>query len=393
MLAGISALEPSSQTSINGGGDGTAVGAIFRVLSVHGSPATPASNGTKDPGSVGDDVTKVSTTESLIMQACLVLSAIAQGLVARGRLGASCMLTTSQPKQRARLSALAYQASMDDSLPRPSTSFCASATLALASILALEYGVEGTGGSCWEAALPLLPSDVNLRSLLQSPLGNLGSSPEDGQQFSCKNRGMLTSWHGFRDGYVGALEARLISGGSSAAEQACSAGLPLVLMSLLAGRQKGTDGEVDGVGEDLIGLSPKGVVWAVSAIDLCLPGGAFRDILLRREQLQALMVLLDGSHLTHVKLWEGAGGGHDGVRDTVNAVVRALEFPFTVSQQAPGSPSTSTSGSLLAGSTSPGAKKGIDGAELSKAVLASMPHYWQLLQEVNLLLSTRLLPI
>ncbi|CAM6128762.1 unnamed protein product [Calypogeia fissa] len=390
VLAGISTSEPPSLTSINGGGDGTAVGAIFRVLSVHGSSATPASNGTKEPGPVGDDITKGSTTESLIMQACLALSAIAQGLVVQGRHGASCMLTSSQPKQRARLAALAYQASMDERSPRLSTSFCASATLALSSILALEQGFESTGGSCWvsEAALPLLPSYSNLRSLLQVPLADLGSCPEDGQLFACKNRGMITNWHGVRDGYVGALEARLRWGSSMAAEQACSAGLPLVLVSLLAGGRKGIDAEVDetdGVGEDLIGLSPRGVVWAVSAIALCLPGGGFRDVLLRREQLQALMFLLDRSHMTHVQLWEGAGGGREGLRDIVYEIVKILDFPFTVSQQTPGSPSASTSSSagLGTGSTAPGGKKGIDGAELSKVVSASMPHYWQLLQEVN----------
>lgn len=110
MLAGIPTHEPPSQNSISGGGDGTAVGAIYRVLSVHGAPGITTPSGDNE----ADATTTSNTSVDLITQACLALAAVAQGLASRGRHGASCMLTTSQPKQRARLAALAHQASVQD---------------------------------------------------------------------------------------------------------------------------------------------------------------------------------------------------------------------------------------------------------------------------------------
>lgn len=61
----------------------------------------------------GDGGAVANTTGDLITHACLALAAVAQGLASRGRRGASCILTTSQPKQRARLAALAHQASTE----------------------------------------------------------------------------------------------------------------------------------------------------------------------------------------------------------------------------------------------------------------------------------------
>ncbi|BBN17969.1 fused [Marchantia polymorpha subsp. ruderalis] len=387
VLAGISAQESPSQTPVSGGGDGTAVGAIFRVLSVHGSSSAPTNNGFKEPGTAATEATLKLATEGLLKQACLALAAIAQGLMTQGRRGASCMLSGSQPKQRARLSALAHQSLLDVVPKTPLTmSRSASAVLALSSILSLEQGIDRFGGPCWvsELVLPLLPSYSVIRSSLQVSPAQYGA---EAHQASSVNSGMLTSWHGLRDGYVGVLEARLRWGGSSALEQACSAHIPLVLVSLLAGGLKGSSEEADepaGLGEDLIGLSPRGVVWALSAIAYCLPGGGFRDVLLRREQLQALLALVEKTHLTHVQSWEGAGGGSDGLRDTVHGVVRVLEFPFTISQQAtPTSPPPASGNSTVAGSDSPGGKRGSEGTELTRTVTASMPHYWQLLQEVN----------
>lgn len=109
VLAGIPTHEPPSYNTINGGGDGTAVAAVYKVLSIHGAPGVTTPNRAND----GDGGAAVSATGDLITHACLALAAVAQGLASRGRRGASCILTTSQPKQRARLAALAQQASME----------------------------------------------------------------------------------------------------------------------------------------------------------------------------------------------------------------------------------------------------------------------------------------
>lgn len=108
VLTGIPTHEPPSYNTISGGGDGTAVGAVYRVLSLHGAPGVAASNGPNEA-----DGGMTNTTGDLITHACLALAAVAQGLASRGRRGASCILTTSQPKQRARLAALAHQASIE----------------------------------------------------------------------------------------------------------------------------------------------------------------------------------------------------------------------------------------------------------------------------------------
>ncbi|KAL3683437.1 hypothetical protein R1sor_001459 [Riccia sorocarpa] len=384
VLAGISTQEPPSQTPVSGGGDGTAVGAIFRVLSVHGPSSAPTNNGgAQEPGTAATEAALKVAAEGLMKQACLALAAIAQGLLAQGRRGASCMLSGSQPKQRARLSALAHQSLLDTVPKTPLTmSRCASAVLALSSILNLEQGIDRFGGPCWvsELVLPLLPPFSVIRGSLQAP-ATLYEDKEGNQFVNKSGSGMLTSWHGLRDGYIGVLDTRLRWGGSLAVEQACSASFPYGLVSLLAGGLTGGGSNEPGRhGEDLIGLSPKGVVWALSAIAHCLSGGGFHDVLLRREPLQAIVALIDQKHLVHVQSWEGAGGGDEGMRETVCGVVKVLEFPFTVSQQtaAPGSP---TSGTLTA-PNSPGARRG-DGADLGKVINASMPLYWQLLQEVN----------
>ncbi|KAL2612342.1 hypothetical protein R1flu_024034 [Riccia fluitans] len=386
MLAGIPSQEQPTQTPVSGGGDGTAVAAIFRVLSVHGSSSAPTNNGVKEPGTAATEAALKVATEGLLKQACLALAAIAQGLLAQGRRGASCMLSGSQPKQRARLSALAHQSLLDVVPKTPLTmSRSASAILALASILNLEQGVDRFGGPCWvsELVLPLLPSYSVIRSSLQVTAAQYEA--KEGNQFVNRNPGMLTSWHGLKDGYIGVLDTRLRWGGPLAVEQACSVNFPLVLVSLLAGRLSGSGADRPaGLGDDLIGLSPKGVVWVLSAIEHCLSGGGFRDVLLRREPLQVILALIDKKHLAHIQSWEGAGGGGDGVRDTVHGVVRILDFPLTTSHQtaAPGSPTLSSTSGSVSVPNSPGGRKG-DGADLTKVVTASMPLYWQLLQEVN----------
>lgn len=269
----------------------------------------------------------------------------------------------------------------------------AAAMLALSSILALEQGLETKSGvPSWTAetalSLPSFPSLSSLRSLIKiAPQNGQASAPtlQEGQP---RNSGMLTSWHGIRDGCVGLLEARLRWGGPATSEQCHSLGFPLVLVTLLAGGPRAGDDcdEPSGLGDDLIGLSPIGVTWAVSAVAHTLKGGGYRDVLFRREPVLTLLELMDRVHLSHLQLWEGNSGGRDGLRALVHEIVGVLEFPFVQSQNIPGSPSGSVmnSNANMLGSSSPSARSTADtGIELARAMTANMPHYWQLLQEVN----------
>ena len=265
---------------------------------------------------------------------------------------------------------------------------CAAAMLALASILALEQGLElKSGVPPWTAetalSLPSYPSLSALRNLIKLCPQNAVPNPPDANG---RNSGMLTSWHGIRDGCVGLLEARLRWGGVSVAEQCCSMGFPVILMTLLAGGSKQGDDcdEPNGLGDDLIGLSPIGVTWAISSIAHTLKGGGYRDILFRREPMITLLDLMDRVHLTHLQLWEGNGGGRNGLRALVHESVGVLEFPFAQAQSVPGPASGSApSNNAALNSPSPGGRSMPDsGMELAKAMTANMAQYWQLLQEV-----------
>lgn len=265
---------------------------------------------------------------------------------------------------------------------------CAAAMLALSSILALEQGLElRSGVPAWTAetalSLPSFPSLSALRNLIKpSPQNTLPTSLDA----NGRNSGMLTSWHGIRDGCVGLLEARLRWGGVSIAEQCCSMGFPVILVTLLAGGSKQGDDcdEASGLGDDLIGLSPIGVTWALSALAHTLKGGGYRDILFRREPVLTLLDLMDRVHLSHLQLWEGDSGGRDGLRALVHEIVGVLEFPFAQAQGFPGPVSGSAlSNNAAINSPSPGGRVMPDsGMELAKAMAANMPQYWQLLQEV-----------
>jgi fused-like protein len=262
---------------------------------------------------------------------------------------------------------------------------CAAAMLALSSILALEQGLElKSGAPAWTAetalSLPSFPSLSALRNLIKLSPQNALPTPQDANG---RNSGMLTSWHGIRDGCVGLLEERLRWGGVSVAEQCCSMGFPVILVTLLAGGSKQGDDcdEPSGLGDDLIGLSPVGVTWAISALAHTLKGGGYRDILFRREPVLTLLNLMDRVHLSHLQLWEGNCGGRDGLRALVHEIVGVLEFPFAQAQIAPGSVPGSNNAAL--NSPSPGGRATPDsGMELAKAMTANMPQYWQLLQEV-----------
>lgn len=258
----------------------------------------------------------------------------------------------------------------------------AAAMLALSSVLALEQGLElKSGAPAWTAetalSLPTFPSLSVLRNLIKLSSQNAPPTPSDAQG---RNSGMLTSWHGIRDGCVGLLEARLRWGGASVAEECCTMGFPVILITLLAGGSKhgNENDEPSGLGDDLIGLSPVGVTWAVSSIAHTLKGGGYRDILFRRSPVLTLLDLMDRVHLSHLQLWEGNCGGRDGLRALVHEIVGVLEFPFAQAQNMP------ISGSAPNNNTpSPGGRTTPDsGVDLARAMTANMPQYWQLLQEV-----------
>lgn len=389
ILCGIPNQDPASNI-VNGGGDGTIVGAMFRLLSLHGS-----SSSNKDAASgeciESDNPGKKSAPGVVILHTCLVLTTIAQGLKFCGKHNASCVLTATQQKQRARLTALAHQASSDDwssgSFPQHR---CAAAMLALASILSLEHELHGPINSSWvsEIALALIPPTATIRVHLRQPFVDKSNTSDQREERSALSNGsgMLTHWHGLRDGCVGLLETRVKWGGPLAVEQACSNGIPGFLISLLVDQPRKLNQEVGGFLEDKVGLSPTGLVWALSAIAQCLTGGAYRDILLKKEPLSIILGLMSELHLRYIKHWGGHGGGSAGLRDLVNEIINILAFPFIVTQQCPGLPSTSASISsgLLLNSNSPGGRVGTENAYIAKAVAENMPQYLQMLHEVRI---------
>ncbi|KAH9310037.1 hypothetical protein KI387_037948 [Taxus chinensis] len=389
VLCGIPVQELVS-SAVNGGGDGTVVGAVFRLLSLHGSSASNKEAASNESDNTG----KVSGPEAVILHACLSLVTIAQGLKLCGRRNASCVLTASQPKQRARLAVLAHQASSDDwstgAFPQHR---CAAAMLALASILSLEHDAHGPINSSWvsETALALIPPTATIRVHLRLPFvsESKGCDRKEERAVVSGGIGMLTHWHGLRDGCVGLLETRVKWGGPLAVEQACSNGIPGLLISLLADRPVKLNYEVGSCLEDKVGLSPTGVTWALSAIAQCLTGGAFRDILLKKEPLSIILGLISEPHLKYLKFWDGHGGGSVGLRNLVNEIINILAFPFIISQQSPGLPSTSASISsgFLLNSNSPGGRVGSENADIIKSVSASMTQYSQMLLEVSVVAS------
>ncbi|EFJ33693.1 hypothetical protein SELMODRAFT_230534 [Selaginella moellendorffii] len=363
VLAGISAKDRASNQA-PGGGDGTVVAAIFRMVSVHLASSQEGGN-------------KGSGIDGLLSYASFTLAAIAQGLAAQGRLSLSSMLTTSVPKQRARLGALTQLASLEQGAAALRQPRSAAAFLALAAILMLEQNADNSSVTS-DATLSLVSlKEISCHGLESSPCTMGLLSHVDDRGVWKKNGGMLTSWHGMRDGYVGVLLSRLSCGGTFGSEQACTAGLHLILISLLGSSPKITDDCSESEAfEGGAGLSPSGVLYSISALALCLPGGAYRDILLRKESLLALLSLLSKRHLMQLQVWEGYNGGSTGLTEVVHRVLDILEFSFS-SQSSHGSPRTSTTSSSAVANSPSKANE----TELGKLITANMSLYWQLLHE------------
>ena len=380
MVPGVLCGLPSSlpvTTVVSGGGDGTIVSEIFSILSF----CTSSLNKDTETGEANNLKCKLTNPTVLVLHSCLIIATVAQCLKATGRNSALFMLTTSQKKQVSRLMILAHYFSSDD---RTKTSFqphIASAMLALASILALEVG-SSVESSVSEIAVPLIPRTATLYECLKI---SSGSENEVGAEAA---NHALSCWHGLKDGCVGLLESRLRWGGPLAVQQLCASGVPLLLLELLAKTpSKDSPQGIDGT-KDKVGLSPIGVVWTVSSMCHCLSGGAatFRQVMVKTENIKLISDLIGDVHLKLVRCWVGPGGGRDGVRDIINAVIDLLAFPFVAVQNAPGLPSATASvnSGFLLNMGSPGGKVGMEDKDMVKVIEEDLGKYIKILMEVRL---------
>lgn len=373
MVPGVLCGLPSSlpvTTVVSGGGDKTILSEIFAILSWCTSNKDPETSNLKS---------KLANSSTVVLNSCLLLAIIAQCLKSTGRNSALFMLTSSPKNQLSRLSIIGHQFSPDDKMKISLEPHCASAMLALASILSLESGAS-VESSISEIAVPLIPRSATLCE-------HLKISPIEGNELGPRNMNVLSYWHGLRDGCVGLLESRLKWGGPLAVKQSCASGMPLLLIDLLSNNRSITSHQGIDSTKDQVGLSPIGVVWAVSSICHCLSGGAsiFRQILLRSEHVKDISELISDVHLKLVKSWSGPGGGKDGVRDAVNAVIDILAFPFVAVQNTPGLPSATASvnSGFLLNMGSPGGKIFIEDKDMAKAIEEDMGKYLKILLEVR----------
>ncbi|KAG6668932.1 serine/threonine-protein kinase TIO [Carya illinoinensis] len=374
VLCGLPASLPATSV-VSGGGDGTIVSEIFSILSF----CISSLNKDLQTGETINLKCKLTNPTALVLHSCLILATVAQCLKSTGRNSALFMLTTAPKKQLSRLSVLAHHFSSED---RVNTSFkphSASAMLALASILSLEAGAS-VESSVSEIAVPLIPRTTTLCDHLK-----ISSANETEVNFSHPN-GALSYWHGLRDGCVGLLESRLKWGGPLAVQQLCASGIPLLLVDLLANNPSNATQGIGNI-KDRVGLSPIGVVWTVSSICHCISGGAltFRQILVRSEHIKLISDLISDVHLKLVKCWGGPGGGKDGLRDIINAVVDLLAFPFVAVQNGPGLPSATASvnSGFLLNMGSPGGKICMEDKDMVKAIEEDLAKYIKILLEVG----------
>ncbi|TVU15955.1 hypothetical protein EJB05_39500 [Eragrostis curvula] len=353
------------------GGDGTIVSYMFSLLSLCSSYFN------KESKQNNNQNCKLSNPRAIVVHCCLVLATIAACLKSEGKSSASVVLTRSQKKQQSRLSVLAQLSSADDTVKSYLQPHCASAMLALSSLVSLENGEEARSSLC-ETALALFPPMATLHTLLKFWLS-------DGSEALCRYNAGLLNLFGLRDGSIGLLEIRLKWGGPLAIEQACSIGIPQLLIRLLTdGFSKGISDGKDG-STNRSGLSPLGVVWTLSALSQCLAGGVFCEILYKRERLKLLTDLLSDVHLKALATWTGLGGGKRGVQELLNSVVDILAFPFVAVQSSPNMPATSASinSGFLLNVASPGGRIGTENKEMLKSIEQRMPQYIQVLLEVG----------
>lgn len=111
----------------------------------------------------------------------------------------------------------------------------------------------------------------------------------------------------------------------------------------------------------------------------------FRQVLLKNEYMKLICNLLSDVHLKLVKGWGGPGGGKDGVRDIINAVIDLLAFPFVAVQNAPGLPSATASvnSGFILNMGSAGGKVCMEDRDMAKAIEEDMGKYIKILMEVR----------
>lgn len=352
-------------TVVSGGGDGTIISEIFSTLSFCASSfnedtKTAEMNGAK---------CKFKNPTSLVLHCCLVIATVAQCLKASRRNSALFMLTTSQKKQVSRLMALAHYFCSDE---RTRTSFqphSASAILALASILILESG-SSVESPVSEIAVPLISGTSTLSECLKRPYDT------ENKADSVAENGSLSHWHSTKDGYVDSLESRLRWGGLLAVQQLCETDVPLLLIDLLANTTSNDYTQA--------GLSPVGVMWAVSSIFHCLSGGisTFRQVMVKSENIKLIADLIGDVHLKLVNYWVGPGGGRDGIRDLVHVVIDVLAFPFVAVQDAPAlqSPNASVSSGFVLNMVR---RVGMEDKDMVKLIQEDLGKYIKILLEVR----------
>ncbi|XVF23480.1 hypothetical protein REPUB_Repub13aG0042300 [Reevesia pubescens] len=361
-------------TVVSGGADGTIVSELFSILSLCSSLNKDAQTETANLKC------KISNPPALTLHSCLLLATIAQCLKSTGRNSALFMLTTSPKKQLSRLSILAQHVSSNDTTITSLQPHSASAMLALASILSLEGGLS-VESSISEIAVPLIPPTSTLCDHLKISSGN------ENEVLPKNPKAVLSYWHGLRDGCVGLLESKLKWGGPLAVQQLIASGIPLLLINLLASNQLNASRQAVDSPNDGVGLSPIGVVWAVSSICHCLPGGVltFRQTLLCSEHMKLICSLISDVHLKLVRSWVGPGGGKDGVRDIINTAIDFLAFPFVAVQNAPGLPAATASvnSGFILNMGSPAGRVCVEDKDMVRAIEEDMGKYIKILLEVG----------
>ncbi|KAK9665281.1 hypothetical protein RND81_14G102200 [Saponaria officinalis] len=360
---------------VSGGEDTSFIPEIFSVISLCAASMTKDSPSVEAKGSA----CKLTNPHELALQSCLLLAAIAHSLKSAGRNSSSFILTTSSRNQQSRLSSLARLFCSNEGGATLNKSHCASAMLAFASIVSLDTGASAES-SVSDIAIPLVPCTSTLYDYLK-----INHKEVDDSNRSATNC-MLSQWHGVRDGCAGLLEYKLKKGGPLAAQQVCTSGLPQFLLDLLGNNVHVENQATDRL-QDLVGLSPSGVMWVVSSLSLCLSGGAstFRQIMLRNEHVKCISDLISDAHLRLLKSWVGPGGGKNGLRDIINVVIDFLAFPFVAVQTAPGLPSAtaSLSSGFLLHDGSPGARVCREDLNTLKVIQESMDKYTGILVEAG----------
>uniref|UniRef100_A0A1J3DIF4 non-specific serine/threonine protein kinase n=1 Tax=Noccaea caerulescens TaxID=107243 RepID=A0A1J3DIF4_NOCCA len=371
VLCGLPSSLPIT-TVVSGGEDGTVISEIFSILSY-------ATSSIKDQ-QTGETNNIKGRLNNLVFHSCLLLATVAQCLKLSGRNSALLMLTTSPKKHLYRLSAIANHIASDDKIEASLQNHSASAMVALASILSLEKG-SSAESSVSEMAVPMIPRATKLCYHLRPMPSN------EGEVISHPAKCNLTKWNGLLDGCIGLLESRLKWGGPLTVQQLIASGTPLLLINLLAGRLSNASPDDIKNSPNQIGLSPIGVIWAVSSICHCLSGGTltFRQILVKTENMKLISYLISDAHIKLVKNWGGPGGGKDGVRETINVIIDLLAFPFVALQSQPGSLSATASvnSGFILNMGSPGVRVCMEDRDLLKAIEEDMDKYIKVLLEVG----------